>query len=385
MARPAAVLAALLACAAGTWPCPPAAGAALPSRSPAPRTVIGEPSPDLLAGQVAGARAAADAAARRVDALRLRYLELSRQAVEAGRRLAQSFAEQSRLASRLDGDGADLERAETVRAASIRAVYADGGGLGLVESILDAGSPDEALWRLSTAARIESGMLRRTGLDAEQAAAREAQSRQAAADAAEADMELTRALARFQDDVAAADETLARAQAELDRLTADARRLAAVQEAARRLAEARAAAEAARLASTPSPTALAVPPAYLATYRAAATSCPGLQWTLLAAVGQVESGHGRNNGPSTAGAIGPMQFMPATFAAYAVDGDHDGVTDPWNASDAIHTAAAYLCASGARGGTPEGIHDALFAYNHAEWYVDLVLSARAAITARYPD
>jgi membrane-bound lytic murein transglycosylase B len=106
-----------------------------------------------------------------------------------------------------------------------------------------------------------------------------------------------------------------------------------------------------------------------------------MSWTLLAGVGQVESGHGRNNGPSSAGAIGPMQFMPATFAAYAVDGDHDGTLDAWDPQDAIFTAAHYLCVSGADGGSAAGIHAALLAYNHAEWYVDLVLAAQQAIIA----
>jgi membrane-bound lytic murein transglycosylase B len=103
---------------------------------------------------------------------------------------------------------------------------------------------------------------------------------------------------------------------------------------------------------------------------------------VLAAVGQVESGHGRNNGPSSAGAIGPMQFRPATFARYAVDGDRNGVLDAWDPEDAIFSAAHYLCVSGAEGGSAAGVHAALLAYNHAEWYVDLVLAAEQAIIAR---
>jgi membrane-bound lytic murein transglycosylase B len=78
-----------------------------------------------------------------------------------------------------------------------------------------------------------------------------------------------------------------------------------------------------------------------------------------------------------------MQFMPATFAAYAVDGDGDGHLDPWDYQDSIFTAAAYLCASGARGGGTAAIRKSLFAYNHANWYVDLVLTAQRAIIARY--
>jgi membrane-bound lytic murein transglycosylase B len=107
-----------------------------------------------------------------------------------------------------------------------------------------------------------------------------------------------------------------------------------------------------------------------------------MRWSLLAAVGQVESGHGRNNGPSSAGAVGPMQFMPATFAIYGVDGNGDGVRDPWEFHDAIFAAARYLCASGARGGSDQGIRTAIFAYNHAQWYVDLVLGAERSILAK---
>ena len=127
--------------------------------------------------------------------------------------------------------------------------------------------------------------------------------------------------------------------------------------------------------------ALGMPPTYERAYWEAAAGCSGMDWTLLAGVGQVESGHGRNNGPSSAGAIGPMQFMPATFAAYAVDGDGDGLTDAWSPQDAIFTAARYLCEGGAGQG-PAGVHRAVFRYNHAEWYVELVLAAQAAIKAR---
>jgi len=73
--------------------------------------------------------------------------------------------------------------------------------------------------------------------------------------------------------------------------------------------------------------------------------------------------------------------MPATFRQYAVDGDRDGLADPWDPEDAIWTAARYLCVSGARGGSPDGVHDALFAYNRAEWYVQLVLATERAVVA----
>lgn len=98
----------------------------------------------------------------------------------------------------------------------------------------------------------------------------------------------------------------------------------------------------------------------------------GLPWTLLAGVGMEETAHGRNTATSSAGAQGLMQFMPATFAAYGVDGDADGVADIHNPADSVHSAANYLVASGALQG-PDGITQALFAYNHADWYVGDVL------------
>ncbi len=102
-------------------------------------------------------------------------------------------------------------------------------------------------------------------------------------------------------------------------------------------------------------------------------------WNVLAAINQLETDFGRNLGPSSAGAIGWMQFMPATWRAYSVDADGDGRADPDNPADAIFTAAAYLRASGA----PEDLERAIFAYNPADWYVERVLTtakryARAA-------
>jgi hypothetical protein len=111
---------------------------------------------------------------------------------------------------------------------------------------------------------------------------------------------------------------------------------------------------------------------YLSLYRSAAATCPGLSWTVLAAIGQVESGHGRNSSTSSAGAMGPMQFEPATFRAYAVDGDGDGVASIQSPPDAIYTAARYLCANGAGRGAG-ALSAAIFRYNHAGWYVATVL------------
>jgi len=117
--------------------------------------------------------------------------------------------------------------------------------------------------------------------------------------------------------------------------------------------------------------------------RSAAATCPGLSWSILAAIGTVESDSGRSTAPgvasgaNAAGAEGPMQFEPATFTAYAVVGP-GGVrpASPYDPVDAVYTAAAMLCADG--GGTPAGLRGALFAYNHAGPYVDAVLTLALA-------
>ena len=95
-------------------------------------------------------------------------------------------------------------------------------------------------------------------------------------------------------------------------------------------------------------------------------------WYLLAGIGMEETAHGRLKGTSSAGARGIMQFMPATWATVGVDGDGDRLADITNDADSIHSAANYLVRSGATRGS-EGVRRALFAYNHANWYVNDVL------------
>jgi len=99
--------------------------------------------------------------------------------------------------------------------------------------------------------------------------------------------------------------------------------------------------------------------------------------SILAGLTSVESGFGRNMGPSSAGAVGWTQFLPSTWARYGVDANGDGRRDPHDAHDAIHSAANYLRASGA----PGSWRRALFAYNHAGWYVDKVLREAARLRA----
>ena len=90
---------------------------------------------------------------------------------------------------------------------------------------------------------------------------------------------------------------------------------------------------------------------------------------ILAAINKIESGFGTNMGPSSTGAIGWMQFLPSSWEAYGQDGDGDGDKDPYDPWDAIFAAAHLLAITGA----PQDWHDAIFSYNHAEWYVEEVL------------
>ena len=114
----------------------------------------------------------------------------------------------------------------------------------------------------------------------------------------------------------------------------------------------------------------------------AAKYCPGLPWTVLAAIGQIESGDGANTGPSTAGALGPMQFLPSTWREWGITA-FGGPSPPdiMSPFDAVPSAARYLCAAG--GSTAAGLPRAIFAYNHATWYVNEVLSLARAYAQTY--
>jgi hypothetical protein len=144
--------------------------------------------------------------------------------------------------------------------------------------------------------------------------------------------------------------------------------------------------------SAASPTAQQeIPPNYLALYRSAADTCPGLPWSVLAAIGKVETNHGRlqapgvTSGANFAGAAGPMQIGVGgkagnTWAAYAVDADGGGAV--YYPVDAIFTAANYLCRNGANRGAD--VAGAVFAYNHADWYVTKVLAIASTYEAARP-
>jgi cell wall-associated NlpC family hydrolase len=132
-----------------------------------------------------------------------------------------------------------------------------------------------------------------------------------------------------------------------------------------------------------------IPPALLPLYQAAADSCPGLPWSVLAGIGKVESDHGRSTAPGVtsganfAGAAGPMQIgiggkAGNTFGSYAVDADGGGA-DVYNPTDAVFTAANYLCRNGAAQG--RDVAGAVFAYNHSGSYVSKVLALASGYAA----
>jgi hypothetical protein len=105
----------------------------------------------------------------------------------------------------------------------------------------------------------------------------------------------------------------------------------------------------------------------------------GIRWEVLAAINEIETDYGRNLNVSSAGAVGWMQFMPATWKMYGVDANKDGRKDPFNPVDAIFAAARYLRAAGG----DQDIQKAIFSYNHAGWYVDSVM-LRARMIAGVP-
>jgi murein DD-endopeptidase MepM/ murein hydrolase activator NlpD len=121
-----------------------------------------------------------------------------------------------------------------------------------------------------------------------------------------------------------------------------------------------------------------IPVFLLAIYQTAGIQY-GVRWEVLAAINEIETDYGRNLNVSSAGAFGWMQFMPSTWKRYGVDANRDGRTDPFNPVDAIFAAARYLKAAGA----DQDLRQAIFAYNHADWYVNSVL-VRARLIGGLP-
>ncbi len=121
-----------------------------------------------------------------------------------------------------------------------------------------------------------------------------------------------------------------------------------------------------------------IPLFLLPIYQAAAVQY-GVPWQILAAINEIETDYGTDLSVSTAGAVGWMQFMPATWLQYGVDALNSGYADPYNPVDAIFAAARYLRAAGAA----TNLHAAILAYNHSEEYVSSVL-LRAKLISSYP-
>jgi hypothetical protein len=123
-----------------------------------------------------------------------------------------------------------------------------------------------------------------------------------------------------------------------------------------------------------------IPPFLLPIYQACGTEY-GIPWQVLASINKIETNFGTNMGPSTAGAIGWMQFLPSSWEAYGLDANGDGRKDPYNPVDAICAAAHLLEISG---GTND-LYGAIFTYNHADWYVQEVLANARAYGKLPPD
>ena len=178
-----------------------------------------------------------------------------------------------------------------------------------------------------------------------------------------------------------------------------------------------------RIAIVPVSSVNGIPSTVLAAYQRATAAAAGqlagchLPMTLLAAIGKVESGHARggqvdvggttmtpilgpalNGGPGVAAigdtdggrldgdtrwdrAVGPMQFIPGTWARSRVDGNGDGIARPHNVFDATAAAAGYLCAGGRDLATPAGLRAGILSYNRSESYLGLVLAWMAAYSA----
>jgi murein DD-endopeptidase MepM/ murein hydrolase activator NlpD len=123
-----------------------------------------------------------------------------------------------------------------------------------------------------------------------------------------------------------------------------------------------------------------IPPFLLPIYQACGTEY-GIPWEVLASINKIESDFGTNMGPSSAGAMGWMQFLPSSWEAFGLDANGDGRKDPYNPVDAICAAAHYLKLSGGS----SDLYKAIFAYNHADWYVQEVLAGARAYGKLPPD
>ncbi|HEX7189150.1 MAG TPA: lytic murein transglycosylase [Actinomycetes bacterium] len=330
--------------------------------------LAGLPNAPARAETAEEARAEARAVAARMDAMQPRVEKalaaydraLGRLAVGVTRSLSAEQAADQAVALEAEHRDAETDR--------VRAIYMTGGAAALYASVLDAGGPVDAMARVVYVQRLVA--VGAAALNASSTTTADLQDR---ADRLQAAAETrTTTASEVQQRYVELDAVIDELTAELAALSERASDLQQAQDLLAQVAALNAAVDATGAARVSTARASAIPAAFRALYVAAARTCRGMSWTLLAAVGQVESGHGANTNTSYAGAQGPMQFMPATFEAYAVDGDGDGDRDIRDPADSVFSAAHYLCANGAgRGG--HALERAVWHYNHADWYVALVL------------
>ena len=328
----------------------------------------GLPVDAARAETAAEARDAARAAAARVEAMAPRLDAALRAYDTALGDLAGGVSRSISAEQSADEAAARTEDARAETSDRVRALYMTGGTTALYASVLGATSTSDAMRRVAyVQALVRAGSSEtRTSEEATELLRERAGRLESRVEARV--VTAAQVQARY-DEVA---RGLAEAVAELDSLSERARNLEEVEALLASIAALNAAVDASGAQRVASARASSVPTLFKGLYVDAAKTCRGLSWTVLAAVGQVETGHGANTNQSYAGAQGPMQFMPATFAAYGVDGDRDGDRDIRDPVDSVFSAARYLCANGA-GRSDEALARAVWHYNHAEWYVALVL------------
>ncbi|HVU92908.1 MAG TPA: lytic transglycosylase domain-containing protein [Jatrophihabitans sp.] len=336
--------------------CQPAAAETPLSSTPSPSSLTGaQANVQDAASQLAAAQQKVEAATARAQQLSYAVVALHDQLAVAQTDVDAARAD-ARKTLRAALDQAGVDPTETLFAAL------SGDDPGLAGQVRDRQLSDVA----SRTHRLNVAVTRLNALSGEQTKRLEAALKASAEAVAAADT-ANATLVAAQKTVQSIREklTLQAEQAELTRLSAElAQSLAAVS------------ASSGASAGYAPITATNLPASLRALYMAGAKAeCPGLPWNVLAGIGQVETDHGQNKNVSSAGAMGPMQFMPATWAEYGIDGDGDGVANILDQADAIYSAAHYLCANG--GGNSATLYQAIFAYNHSDYYVNTVLAVAA--------
>jgi len=340
--------------------------------------LVALPGPSAQAEDLADARAATAVAARRVEALRPQVEKALAAYDLALGGLAAGVSRSIDAAQDADAAAAAEEAARTEESQRVRALYMTGGAA-LYASVLSAGGPTDAAARMTYVQRLVAAGVStsaRSAVETDRLQDRAGRLEQVAERRVVTASDVQR---RYEELQARLNE----AAAELSALSQRARALQEAQDLLAQIAALNAQVDAAGAQRVSTARAGGIPPLFQKLYVAAARTCPGMSWSLLAAIGQVESGHGANPGTSYAGAQGPMQFMPSTFASYGVDGDGDGDREIMDPADAVFSAANYLCRNGA-GRSAEATARAIWHYNHAEWYVQLVLKLAGQYAQRNP-